>query len=297
MAAGAARSAVGPGQRVRARTRDLGRWLTFGITLLLAAVFTFPFFWTVSSSLKDPTEILAFPPLLLPSSPQWQNYVEVWRRVPFSFFLRNTVVVTLVASIGQIVSASLVAYGFSRFRFPGRDVLFLVVVSTLILPSEVTIIPSFLIFRQLNWLDTLLPLIVPWFFGGGAFSIFLLRQFFLTIPIEMDEAAKMDGATSLQVLTSIVVPLSKPAIATVAIFAFLLHWNEFLAPLIYLNSPENFTLSLGIRYFQRQMISGGEVTTQYLLAGAVMMALPCIAVFITMQRHFVEGIVFTGMKG
>jgi len=190
--------------------------------------------------------------------------------VPFLTFYINSAIVTGLAMLGQTVSATLVAYGFARFRFPAKNVLFLLVLSTLIIPWEVTIVPSFLLFKWLGWLDTLAPLIVPYWFGGGPFFIFMLRQFFMTIPRDFDEAAKIDGANSFRILWEILVPLCRPALTTVAIFSFLLHWNKFIEPLIFLNSPERFTVSLGLRYFQTTPTEGGEPKDHLLMAGTIL---------------------------
>jgi multiple sugar transport system permease protein len=205
--------------------------------------------------------------------------------------------VTLLAVFGQTVSATIVAYGFSRFRFPGRDAMFMLVISTLLLPREVLLIPTFLLFKFLGMLDTLYPLWLPTFFGGGAFYIFLLRQFFLTLPADLDEAAKIDGASSLMILWRILVPLSLPAIATSAIFSFLNHWNDFLEPLIYLNSWNNFTVSLGLRYFQTLPNEAQEPRDQLLMAASLVVAAPCLLIFFMAQRYFVRGIVMSGIKG
>jgi multiple sugar transport system permease protein len=267
------------------------------ITLIvLSTIFIFPFVWTVLTALKAPHEIFRFPPPLFPQRFQWENFIEVWRQVPFLTFLVNTLTVASLSVVGDIITASLVAYGFARFRFPGRNILFLLVLSVLILPDEVTIIPQFLIFRSIGWLDTLKPLILPAFLGGGAFNIFLLRQFFLTLPRELDEAAMIDGASSFRILWQILIPLSRPAIATVAIFSFLFHWNDFLRPLIYLNSVDNFTLSLGLRFFRQTADTGGDPKEHLLMAASVMMTIPVIALFFAMQRYFVEGITLSGLK-
>jgi multiple sugar transport system permease protein len=196
-----------------------------------------------------------------------------------------------------LTTATLVAYGFARFRFPSRDALFLLVISTVLLPREVVIIPTFLLFKALGWLDTLLPLIVPSFFGGGAFFIFLLRQFFLTLPRELDEAAKIDGANSFQVLLHVLLPLARPALATAAIFAFLGHWNDFLEPLIYLNSSRNFTVALGLRYFQTLPNEAQEPREQLLMAASLVVTAPVLVIFFAAQRYFVRGIVMSGLKG
>ena len=278
--------------------RLISRIVLYVVVIFLAAIFTAPMLWTIGLSLKAPEELSQFPPSIFPAVPQFQNYVEIFTSpgIPFGLFLWNSVFVTTLAIIGEVVTATLVAYGFSRFRFPGRDFLFVVLLSTLLLPREVTIVPSYLLFRQLHWLDTFAPLIVPSYFGGGAFNIFLLRQFFLTLPKEMDEAAKVDGAGSLRILFQILLPLAMPAIATVAIFSFLGHWQDFFNPLIYLNSTDKFTASLGLRFFQTTPFEG-RPKDHLLAAGSLILAAPCIMVFFMAQRIFVKGIVMTGIKG
>ncbi|HEU5090053.1 MAG TPA: carbohydrate ABC transporter permease, partial [Roseiflexaceae bacterium] len=211
--------------------------------------------------------------------------------------LMNSVIITAAAVFGQTASAAVVAYGFSRFRFPGRNVLFLIVLATMMLPWHVTIVPSFLLFRTLGWINTFLPLIVPSFFGGGPFYIFLLRQFFLSIPRDLDEAAKIDGANSFQIFWSIMLPLSKVALATVAIFSFIEHWNEFIGPLIYLNSTDLFPVSIGLRYFLVSPFTGDEPRDAILMAASLIVALPPLILFFVAQKYFVEGIATTGIKG
>jgi len=279
----------------------LRRWASqFGVYLLLlilAAMFGLPFLWAVLTSFKTPAEIFIFPPKWLPARFQWSNYIEIWRQAPFANFLLNSFTVTSLSMIGQLLSASLVAYGFARFRFPGRDALFFVVLSTMMLPTQITLIPTFLLYKSLGWLDSFKPLIVPSYFGGGAFAVFLFRQFFLTIPKEFDEAARMDGANSLLIFFRILAPLSVPIFTTMAIFSFLWNWNSFLYPLIFLNTTEKFTLSLGLRYFQRVATAGGQAREHLLMAGAMVMTAPCILLFIVLQRYFVRGIVMSGIKG
>ncbi|HMN27448.1 MAG TPA: carbohydrate ABC transporter permease, partial [Caldilineaceae bacterium] len=198
---------------------------------------------------------------------------------------------------GQILSAAAVAFGFTRFRFPAREPLFFLVLSTMMLPWQVTIVPQFLLFRYLGWLNTFLPLIVPSFFGGGAFFIFLLRQFFMTIPRDLDEAAKLDGASSVRIFWSIILALSGPAIATVAIFSFLQHWNEFIGPLIFLNTEDKYTLSIGLRYFMANPFESDEPREAILMAASLIVALPPLILFFVAQKYFVRGIVTTGLKG
>ncbi|MGI9145308.1 MAG: carbohydrate ABC transporter permease [Chloroflexota bacterium] len=264
---------------------------------VLTVFFLGPFVWTLISSLKLPSEITTFPPVFIPASLRFENYAQAWTRVPFLTFYVNSAIVSVLAVLGQIVSATLVAYGFARFRFPFRDALFLLVIATLIVPWEVTIVPSFVLYRWLGWLDSLKPLIVPFWFGGSPLFIFLLRQFFMGIPREFDEAAEIDGANSFRILWQILVPLCMPALTTVAIFSFLQHWNEFIQPLIYLNTQEHFTVSLGLRLFQTTPTDPGEPKEHLLMAASVIASIPCILLFFAAQRFFVRGIVLSGLKG
>ena len=285
---------VRQGARVQ---RTLKLALVYLIATLGGIVFMAPFVWAVNTGLKSSWEVLAFPPTFFPREPRWVNFVEVFQKVPFATWFLNSAVVTVLSAVGTVCSATLVAYGFARMRFPGRNLLFLLVLSTMMLPLQVTIIPLFLGYRAVGWLDTLLPLIVPSFFGGGAFYIFLLRQFFLTIPKELDEAAEVDGANRLYVLLNIIVPLSKPALMTVVIFSFLASWNAFLEPLFFLNTAEKFTLPIGLRFFQTLPMQGGEPKWHYLMAASTLITLPVILVFFLGQRYFIQGVVMSGIKG
>jgi multiple sugar transport system permease protein len=281
----------------RTRTiRIVGRVLLYLFATALAALFMGPFFWTLGSSLKSGIEIRAYPPLFWPTVPLFSNYVETFKLVPFAMFYQNTLQVTILGVLGQFISATLVAYGFSRFRFPGRDVLFMLLISTLMLPREVILIPNFILFKSLGLLGTLAPLWLPAFFGG-AFYVFLLRQFFVTLPRDIDEAARIDGANSLTILLRVLLPLSLPAMVSSAIFAFLYYWNDFLEPLIYLNKEQNFTLALGLRYLQTLPNADQEPRDQFLMAASLIVAAPCVVVFFVAQRYFVRGIVMSGIKG
>jgi ABC-type glycerol-3-phosphate transport system permease component len=283
-------------ERRTARLRYVFRQgLAYFLCIFLGLAFMAPFFWAFFSALKDPFEIFDFPPRLFPSIWHWDNFIEIWRRVPFAQWTVNTLLVCILSVIGQVSTATLVAYGFSRFRFPGRDKLFFVVLSTMMLPFQVTLIPLFLMYRLIGWLDTLKPLIVPNYFGGGAFYIFLIRQFLMSIPIDLDEAAKIDGANSFRILVQLIIPLSKPALLTVTIFSFMGHWNDFLGPLFFLNDPEKFTLSLGLRYFQG-LPTSGEPLQHLLMAASITMTAPVLLIFFLTQRYFVQGIVTTGLK-
>lgn len=281
------------------RDRLLLRIVLYVVVTLVALMFFAPFFWTITSSLKRIDEVITFPPLIFPQYPTPENYLTVFDKVPFALFYRNTVIITVFSTIGTVVSSTLVAYGFARKRFPGRQLLFILVLSTMMLPGEVTLIPQFLLFRELGWLDTFLPLIVPEYFAVAAFYIFLMRQFLMTIPRDFDEAAMLDGANMFHILFLVLLPLIQPAIITVAILSFLNHWQDFFGPLIYLNSTENLTLSIGLRYFQAM---GGYAETaepreHLLMAASIMATLPCVALFFVAQRHFVQGIVMSGIKG
>jgi multiple sugar transport system permease protein len=263
------------------------------LLVLLGIVFLLPFLWAVSSSLKAPGAGVKFPPEFIPSEFVWSNYAQVFESIPFLLYFGNSVFVTTLALLGEIISASLVAFSFARLRFPGRNALFVIVLATMMIPYPVTMVPTFILFKMLGFVNTYLPLILPpWF--GPAFSIFLLRQFFSTINIELDEAAKVDGASEFTIYSRILLPLSKPALATVAVFGFVFYWNDFLNPLIYLSESSRYTLALGINYL-RSFRGGGELPIQ--MAAAVMFVTPCILLFLFAQRFVVEGIVTTGIKG
>jgi ABC-type glycerol-3-phosphate transport system permease component len=286
----------GRGSTHHGRSRTVVVALTYLFLLLAGTMFAFPFFWTLSTSLKTPQETQVFPPPLLPAVPQWGNYVRVWTTQPVAQWITNSVIIVGLSVPGAILSCTLVAYSFARFDYPGRDFLFMVLLSTLMLPYEVTLIPQYLLFHRLGWIDTFLPLVVPSWFGTSALTIFLLRQFFRTIPRELDDAARVDGASSIRILWNILLPLSRPALATVAILQFLSHWNDFLGPFIYLNSKHLFTMSVGLRYFQTVPEQLGEPKTHLLMVATVIMTAPAIALFFAAQRHFVSGIATTGLK-
>ena len=284
----------GSNWRERKRRREaVQRAATILVLSLGAILFVLPFLWMVSTSLKVPSEVQKFPPVWIPRPPQWSNYGVALTKMEFWNQLKNTIVIVYANLVGQLFSASLVAYGFARLRFPFRDKLFSLMLSTMMLPSVATLIPIYILYKNLGWIDTFLPLTLPAFFGGGAFNIFLLHQFFKTLPREMEEAARLDGASSWDVYRLIVMPLSKPALATVAIFSFMAHWNDFVGPLIYLRSPKNYTLALGLQTFQ------GLYSTdyQYLMAASIVVVAPVILLYFAAQRYFIQGIVLTGSKG
>lgn len=277
--------------------RYVWRVATYLFTAALAIIFMLPFFWTVSSAFKPVAELYLFPPTWIPHKWQPENFVTIWQVVPFAQWTVNSVIVATLNIVAEVFAAAAVAYGFSRFQFVGRNFLFVVLLSTMMLPIYVTIIPRFLIFKTLGWIDTLTPLIVPAFFGGGAFNIFLLRQFFMTIPRDFDEAAYVDGASSFTIFTSIILPLSKPALSTVAIFSFLASWNNFLEPLIYLNTASHFTLPLGLTWFRVVPMELSAPRDHLLMAASVTFPFPAVILFFFAQRYFVSGIVMSGLKG
>jgi ABC-type glycerol-3-phosphate transport system permease component len=286
-----------------ARLSQEGFRLFIYLLVIVGAVASMmPFFWTVVSSGKTINELYRYPPTFWPESPQFvANYVEIWNVVPFGRWLLNTSFVTALSLIGTLLSATIVAYGFARFRFPGRDIFFFITLSTIMLPVEVTLIPTYLLFQKFNWIDTYYPLIVPSWFGGGAFNIFLMRQFMLSIPHDLDEAAKIDGASSWRVLWQIILPLCKPALATMATLGFIANWHNFLGPLIFLNTEAKYTVAVGLRYLQSAVAGGSAVVSRpqdhLLMGAALMVALPCLILFFVGQKYFVQGIVTTGLKG
>jgi multiple sugar transport system permease protein len=290
-----------PGVAIQSRrplfVKIFWRTLIYLFTSFLAIIFMLPFFWTVSSAFKSVAELYIFPPTWFPKTWQPQNFVTIWQVVPFGQWMWNSTIVAIFNIIAEVFAAAAVAYGFSRFQFYGRNVLFVTLLSTMMLPIYVTIIPRFLIFKTLGWIDTLAPLIVPAFFGGSAFNIFLLRQFFMTIPRDFDEAAYVDGASSLTIFTSIILPLSKPALSTVAIFSFLASWNNFIEPLIFLNTAKQFTLPLGLTWFRVVPMDLGAPRDHLLMAASVTFTLPAVILFFAAQRYFVSGIVMSGLKG
>jgi ABC-type glycerol-3-phosphate transport system permease component len=266
--------------------------------ILLSGGITFltPFFWMVSTSLKAPGREFAFPPQWIPDPAVWKNYPEtLFGVLPFNLFFRNTIIIAVISTVGVLISSSLVAFGFARIRFAGRDTLFVLLLSTMMLPYVVTIIPRFILFRLFGWIDTWLPLIVPSFFGGGAFNVFLLRQFFRTVPYELDEAAKMDGASNFRIWWQIMLPLSKPVLATIAVLNFVGDWNAFVRPLIYLSTLDKQMVGVGLAFYHG--LTSGYSKWNLMMAASTMMTIPIIVLFFFAQKYFVRGIVMTGMGG
>ncbi|MEX2243591.1 MAG: carbohydrate ABC transporter permease [Fimbriimonadaceae bacterium] len=273
--------------------------LIHAVLVLLGCVFILPLAWMVGTSLKTATEATADPPVIAPAVAQWQNYSdaitygqESLGYVPFFVYARNTLLYCILFVAGVVVSNSIVAYSFARLRWRGRNVAFAATLATMMIPFPVIMVPIFTLFVKLDWVGTFRPLWVPaWF--GSAFSIFLLRQFFRTIPMELSEAAKIDGCSEWGIFTKIVAPLAKPAIAVVALFAFMAAWNDFLGPLIYLHSQDQFTLSLGLQFYRSQQGAQWHL----LMAASTVVIAPVIVLFFFTQRLFIQGIAATGLKG
>jgi len=264
------------------------------ILLILGSILVMlPFLWMISTSLKKPGTEFTIPVQWIPNPPRWQNYPEGWSVLPFNLWLLNTVAITVVATLGSLISSALIGFGFARIDFPGRTVLFMLVLATMMLPYPSIIVPLFVLYKNLGWLDTFKPLTIPAFFGVNAFYIFLLRQFFKTIPVDLDDAARVDGCTTFGVFRYIAVPLIKPALGIIFVFSFMQNWNDFLGPLIYLSSTEKFTLALGLRFFQSQY----RVEWTLLMAVSLIVLSPCIVLFFIAQKYYIQGIVITGIKG
>ena len=288
-----------PGARAvsgRSSRRRLSRAVTWVVLVVGSLVMMLPLLWMISSSLKLEQKVFQFPPQLIPNPARLANYVDALTYKPFPVYLKNTVFLVLMNELAVLLASSFCAYGFARIRFAARDFWFVVVLATMMVPYVVMLVPQFVIFTRLHWIDTFLPLIVPYFFGGGAFNIFLLRQFFRTIPEELADAARIDGCSEFGIYWRIMLPLAKPALITVAIFTFFGTWNDFMGPLLYLNSPGNFTLSIGLATF-RSALAVGRSRWDLLMAFSTAMTLPVVVVFFLAQRYFVQGVVLTWLKG
>jgi len=278
----------------RTFTRSFQRLLIYLILALASAAFLFPLFWMLSTSLKAKEQVMAMPPQFIPNPIRWANYVDTLNAPDFPFLnlLKNTLEYGVFETFGIVISCTLAAYGFARMRWPGRDFFFILTLASMMVPGTVTLIPTFLVFKWLGWTGTMYALIVPGFFGSP-FNIFLLRQFFMTIPKELTEAAIVDGAHHGTILTQIVVPLAKPALATITLFEFLYCWTDFMGPLIYLNREKLFTLSIGLYAFRERWV----IRYDLMMAAATIVTIPILVLFFLAQRTFIEGITLTGIKG
>jgi multiple sugar transport system permease protein len=272
--------------------------------IITAAVFTtlcvggmvimLPFFWMLSTALKLAEQVYLSPPVWVPIPPQVINFWTALTRVPFHIYALNTAIIVTLVMIGTLLSCSFSAYGFARMQAPGKDLIFMLVLGTLMLPGAVTLVPTYLMFNSIGWVNTFLPLIVPSFFGS-AFNIFLLRQFYLTLPVELEDAAKIDGANPYRIWWSIMLPLSQPVLATVAVFTFVATYNDFFTPLIYLSDEEKYTIAVALSYFQGSPRIGPQM--HLLMAAVTVSILPPLLLFLAAQRYFVRGIVMSGIKG
>ncbi len=272
------------------------RFTTAIVYLLLIAgsvLCLMPLFWMLRSSLMTNVEIFMVPIRWLPEVFQWENYRDVFETLPFLKYYANSLTLVIFVVSGAVLTSSLCAYGLSRINWAGKKIVFTCIMGSMMLPVAVTIIPTFLMFRRIGLTNSLIPLIIPAWLGGGAFYIFLLRQFFLSIPKDLDEAARIDGATHLQIYSKIILPLTKPALVVVGMFAFMNTWNDFLGPLIYLNSDDKYTVALGLQLF----VGSYRAEWQLMMAAACLVVIPAILVFMIGQKYLIEGITMTGVKG
>jgi ABC-type glycerol-3-phosphate transport system permease component len=266
--------------------------LGYATLIAVAAVFVLPLYWMFATALKGSEQTFDIPPAWIPNPIEWGNFVSVFQEVPFDRFILNTFFLVGMNILGELFAVTLVAYGFARLRFPGRSILFLLMLSTLMIPYHVTLVPRFILFSKLGWINTYLPLIVP-AFTGSSFLIFLVRQYMMSIPFDLDEAAYIDGANWFDVFWRIIVPLSRPALVLVVVFTFVGTWNDFLQPLIYLNDPQLFTVSLGLSFFQGTR----ETNWNLLMAGSLLATIPPLLLFFFAQRQLIGGISIEGLKG
>lgn len=280
---------VAVGRRILSMTK---RTLFYVVMLGLAFLSLLPFIWMISTSLKDVAEVFVYPPTLIPKRLAFENYIEAWKAAPFARFMINSVVHSSLVTLSHIITSCLAAYAFARLNFWGRDKIFLLYLGTMMIPTQVTLIPAFIIVRNLGWIDSFYGLIIP--NGASVLGVFLLRQFFLGIPGDLEDAAKLDGCGPLRTLWAVFVPLAKPALTTLALFSFMQTWNSFFWPLIVTNTSSMRTLQIGLRYF---MDSDAGNIWNLLMASSVIVMAPVIAAFLLAQRNFIEGITLTGIKG
>ena len=286
-----------PNPRSSTQNADvLVKIFVYAMLIIFAGIVLIPFFWMLSTSLKSPSELFVHPPRWIPDPIKWSNYPDAWTALPFNRFLINTVYTTLLAMFAEITTAAIVAYGFARFRFPGRNVLFLVLLSTMMLPGILTLIPKFIMWRSVDRIDTFTPLTVgAWFVWGPSF-VFLLRQFFLSIPREIEEAAILDGASVPRVFWDIMLPLVKPALLAIAVLSFQGNWNNFEGALIYLNTLEKYPMVLGLQFFGASL-SREAPQWNLMMAMSTLMALPILVLFFMAQKYFIEGLTVGAVKG
>ncbi len=277
--------------------RAAGRVVLYLIVFVLGLIFLLPFLWMLSTSLKNDAQTYVVPPIWIPNPMRFSNYLEALTTYPFGLYATNTLKIAIPSVVGTVISCAVVAYGFSRFRWRLRDPLFYICLATMMIPYQVVMIPLFIIFRNLNWINKFWPLIVPAFFGSPYF-IFLLRQFFMTIPQDLSDAAKIDGCNELRTMWSVILPLAKPALAVVALFTVMGAWNDFMGPLIYINDPKMFPIALGLQNMRQTFTSVKRTLVwPYLMAASSATIAPILVLFFFTQRTFIEGIAITGIKG
>ncbi len=279
-------------QRAARNQYIAGQILLYSVLIGSSVILLIPLLWMLSTSLKPEDQLYLFPPVWLPDPIQWSNYHRAWTTVPFGTYVINTVFITSLNIIGNIIGSSLAAFSFARLRFPGRHLLFIIMLSTMMVPYWVTLVPTFIMFRLLGWTNTFAPLIVPGFFAVP-FYTFLLRQYFMGIPRELEDAARIDGASTLRIYAQIILPLATPALATVAIFAFVHHWNDLINPLIYLTDQSKYTIAVGLTAFR----NGYQVRMNDMMAASTMALLPVLILYYFTQRFFIQGIVLSNSKG
>lgn len=274
-------------------SKRVRRIMIYTTLIIASAICIFPFIWMVSTSFKPINEVYIVPPKWIPDQPTLSNYIEGWAYADFTTYTKNTVFLALITTLGTVVSAAFVAYGFSRFRARLSGLLMTLLLATLMLPSQVTLIPQYLLYNRLRLLDSYWPLIIPSWLGGGAFNIFLFVQFFKTLPKELDDAAYIDGANSFQTLLHVLMPAIKPVVLAVTVMSLVYNWNDFLTPMIYLNSEAKYTIAIGLRYFQGAY---GNMRMGYMMAVTTATLLPVLVVFFVAQKYFIQGIKMSGLK-
>lgn len=274
------------------RKKLIGKGVIYTILIMGSILFLFPIFWMISTALKTRAEVITYPIQWLPKKPQWGNFVDAVKAFPILRYIANTLFLVVVNVIGTVLSCTLVAYGFSRLKWRGRDVWFMVLLGTMMMPGVCTMIPSFIMYKNFGWVDTYLPLIVP-SFTASAGNVFLIRQFFTTIPNELSESAKIDGANHLRIYAQIIMPLCSPVVVMIAVSTFMWVWNDFQGPLLYLSDNNLYTVTYGLRTFQSKNGSDWSM----LMAAALAISVPTVALFLSCQKYFVEGIVLSGLKG
>ena len=296
-------STLAPARSHHQRSRRLGlasivaKALLYAVILVLSASFLLPFLWMISTSLKNDPQVYVVPPIWFPQPMLWSNYLGAMSRLPWGTYFLNTLKYAVPSTLGVVISSAIPAYGFARLRYKGRDALFFLCLATMMIPFQVQMIPLFIVFRKLGWVNSYLPLVVPSFFGS-AYSIFLLRQFFLSIPGELSDAARIDGCGEGRILWSVIMPLAKPALAVVGLFQFMGAWNDYLGPLIYLNNQKQYPVALGLQQMRAVSHSAGQTLVwPYLMAASTVVIIPILVLFFFTQRTFIEGITVTGIKG